>query len=295
MSPVQGLQVSPNTAGIGAAITGVDLSAPLDPEQVAELRALWLEHQVICFPDQPLDHPQLARFSEYFGPFGNDPYVKSIAEHEHILEVRREPQEKASPFGAAWHSDWSFQESPPSATILHAKIVPSRGGDTLYADGYAAWDALDPALQKELQMLTALHSARRPYSHEGFLAGGGRERSMTILPSDAALAIQAKCKAKQAHQVRELAAARCALHLVREHTRIGIPQAFGGKHQRRATEQIVQLFDHLEGETVQVLADGVYVGDLVVTSGDITLSTAATATAATITGTALLNFLRFQE
>ena len=190
MSPVQGLQVSPNTAGIGAAITGVDLSAPLDPEQVAELRALWLEHQVICFPDQPLDHPQLARFSEYFGPFGNDPYVKSIAEHEHILEVRREPQEKASPFGAAWHSDWSFQESPPSATILHAKIVPSRGGDTLYADGYAAWDALDPALQKELQMLTALHSARRPYSHEGFLAGGGRERSMTILPSDTALAIQ---------------------------------------------------------------------------------------------------------
>ncbi|MCB1683180.1 MAG: TauD/TfdA family dioxygenase [Pseudomonadales bacterium] len=184
------LSVRPNPTGFGAAVSGIDLSRPLAPRAVAELRALWLQHQVLWFPDQPLNHDQLATFSLSFGPFGHDPYVKPVDGHPHILEVRREPREKTTPFGASWHSDWSFQQTPPSATILHAKVVPAQGGDTLFADAYAAWDALTALEQAELETLTAIHSARRPYSREGFLAGGGAQRSMTILPSDSALAVQ---------------------------------------------------------------------------------------------------------
>jgi taurine dioxygenase len=148
-----------------------------------------LKYQVVSFPDQILDHDELAAFSRWIGPFGNDPYVAPIRDHEHILEIRREPDEAVAPFGAAWHSDWSFQTMPPAATILHAKVVPPVGGDTLYADGYAAFEALSASEQSELKTMTALHSARRPYSHQGFYASGGDKRSMKILPSDSALEI----------------------------------------------------------------------------------------------------------
>lgn len=172
----------------GATVTGVDL-VNLDEEALVAIRRAWLAHQVLGFPDQPMSHDELAAFTLQIGPFGNDPYVAPIREHEHILEIRREPDEPVAPFGGAWHSDWSFQPTPPSATILHAKIVPPVGGDTHYADGYRAFEALSAAEQSELRDMTALHSARRPYSHQGFFAGGGDKRSMKILPSDTALEI----------------------------------------------------------------------------------------------------------
>lgn len=181
------MRVEVQPRGFGAVVHGVNLSGPLSAEQVAELRRLWLDHQVLAFPDQPMTHEDLERFTLAFGDFGHDPYVRAIEGHEHVLEIRREPDEQVPPFGAAWHSDWSFQETPPAATLLHAKIVPPVGGDTLFADGYAALEALDPGLVAELECLTALHSARRPYSLQGFYASGGDRRSMTILPSDDAL------------------------------------------------------------------------------------------------------------
>jgi taurine dioxygenase len=184
------LTVHPNPSGFGAAATGVDLSKPLDDSDIAGIRAAWLRHQVVFFPEQPMTHEDLERFTRYLGEWGNDPYVAPVKGHPHILEIRREPDEPVAPFGSAWHSDWSFQERPPAATILHAKVIPPVGGDTLYADGYAAYDALDPIEQAELAGLTALHSARRPYSHEGYQAGRGTERSMKILPSDSAYAVQ---------------------------------------------------------------------------------------------------------
>ncbi len=176
--------------GFGAAIRGVDLSRTLSESTVADIRRAWLDHRVIYFPDQPMSHADLERFTRYLGDWGNDPYVAPIEGHPHILEIRREPDEPVAPFGGAWHSDWSFQAAPPSATILHAKEVPPVGGDTWYADGYAAFEALGVAEQRELMGLTALHSARRPYSHEGYKAGRGDQRSMKILPSDGAYAVQ---------------------------------------------------------------------------------------------------------
>jgi taurine dioxygenase len=178
------ISVRPEANGFAAHIEGVDLSAPLTLQVVHELRETWLAHQVVSFAQQPLDHEALERFTRYFGDFGNDPYVKPIAGHDHILEVRREPDEEVAPFGGAWHSDWSFQQTPPSATILHAKIVPPIGGDTWYADGQRAYESLDPSLRDTADSLTAIHSARKPYSHEGYEKSGGEDRSMTILPSD---------------------------------------------------------------------------------------------------------------
>ena len=184
------LTISAHDDGFGASISGVDLSCQLSAEETQEIRKAWVKHRVVYFPDQPMNHDQLARFTQSFGGFGDDPYVKSIEEHQNILEVRRDPDEDVAPFGGGWHSDWSFQETPPSATILHSKVIPPLGGDTWYADGIAAYAALDPTTQTEIDDLITIHSARRPYSHEGYLKTRGPERSMTILPNDSALQTQ---------------------------------------------------------------------------------------------------------
>jgi taurine dioxygenase len=168
-------------AGFGAEITGLDISRPLPAEILAAVKQAWADHSVVWFPNQPLTHDQLEAFTLQFGAFGWDPYVKAIEDRPHILEVRREPEETASVFGGAWHSDWSFQPTPPAATLLHAKVIPPVGGDTLYADGYRAFEALSPAMQDILTSLRAVHSASRPYGPQGAYATEEPGRSMTIL------------------------------------------------------------------------------------------------------------------
>ena len=184
------LLVTASVDGFGARVDGLRIDADLTPEQIEQIRAIWLAHQVIHFPNVPMTHTQLARFTRHFGEFGNDPFVEHLNDHPHVLEVRREPHEQSTPFGGSWHSDWSFQKHPPIATLLHAKTVPPVGGNTQFADGYRAFEALPTSLQDELQQLTAIHSARRAYTVEGFLAGGGPGRSMKIHPSNKALDTQ---------------------------------------------------------------------------------------------------------
>ena len=154
------------------------------------LRAAWLEHQVLSFPDQPLDHQQLEAVSLAFGEFGDEPYLRGLSDHPNIVVVERKADEKPAPFGTSWHTDWSFKQEPPSATLLHSKVIPPQGGDTLYASGYLAWDALSDALKSKIDTRFGLHSARRSYSHAGYEASGGKARSMAIVPSDDAYAVE---------------------------------------------------------------------------------------------------------
>ncbi len=170
----------------GARITGVDLSQPLSAEVLAEVRSAWVKHGVVCFPGQPMTHAALEQFTLALGPFGDDPYIEAMPDHPNVLELRRNPDEKAVNFGAGWHSDWSFQAEPPAATLLHAKVVPPVGGDTLYADGAAAYDALSSAFKTLIGSLRCTHSARRPYGLKGSFAGEREARTMRILPSASA-------------------------------------------------------------------------------------------------------------
>ena len=180
MSPIN---VTAHANDFGACISGLDLKTALSSGVAAEIRSLWHQYQVIYFPDQPLNHHQLEAFTENFGPYGHDPFIASVEGHNHILEVRREPEEQVVPFGSSWHSDWSFQAVPPSGTILHAKVIPPVGGDTHFADGVRALETLPTAVRRDIEGRRAVHSARRPYSHEGYRAGG-RRTSMRITPSE---------------------------------------------------------------------------------------------------------------
>lgn len=177
------ITVKPNASGFGAEITGLDLSKPLPPETLAEVKEAWARHAVVWFPDQPLTHDQLEAFTLQIGPFGYDPFIASMEGRPHILELRREPDEKARNFGAGWHSDWSFQETPPAATLLHSKVVPPVGGDTLYADCTSAYDALSDVMKKLLTGLKAIHTAALPYGTKGIFAQETEKRTMKIIVS----------------------------------------------------------------------------------------------------------------
>lgn len=232
------LKATPWRHGFGAEVTGFDAHNDLPEDLIHELRDLWLTHQVLSFPGQFLAPPDLKRFAARFGEFGEDPFVMPMEDHAHVVEVRREPDEQVMPFGSSWHSDWSFQRSPPSATFLQAHVLPPHGGDTLFADGYRAFDALTTAMQSELADLTAIHSARRPYTPSGFLAGGGPSRSMTIIPSD-------KAYDTETHPVLRThpESGRKALWVNRAYT-IGID----GLTEREGEALLQQLFQHATRE-----------------------------------------------
>jgi len=185
----ESIRVKPNPSGFGAEITGLDISKPLSPSQLVAIKQAWADHAVVWFPDQPLTHDELEAFTLQIGPFGHDPFIAPMEGRPHILELRREPDEKARNFGAGWHSDWSFQEEPPAATLLHSKVTPPVGGDTLYADCYRAYDALSDRMKAMLDGLNAIHTAALPYGTKGLFAqeqAQNGDRRMKIIVSEEA-------------------------------------------------------------------------------------------------------------
>ena len=180
------IAVTPQPSGFGAEITGLDLTRPLPPEVLAEVKAAWARHGVVAFPDQPMSLDALEAFTLAMGGFGHDPYIKPMAGHPNVLELRREPDEKATNFGAGWHSDWSFQATPPAATLLHSKVIPPVGGDTLYVDAARAYEALSPTMQAMLAPLRAIHSARQSYGTKGVFSKDTEKRTMQIIVSEEA-------------------------------------------------------------------------------------------------------------
>lgn len=180
------IAVQPQPTGFGAEITGVDLSQPVPDAALGEVRAAWARHGVVAFPDQPIGLEALEAFTLQMGAFGHDPYIKPMAGHPNVLELRREPDERATNFGAGWHSDWSFQEQPPAATLLHSKVIPPVGGDTLFVDAVRAYEALSPAMQQMLAPLQAIHSAKQSYGSKGVFSKDTEKRTMQIIVSEEA-------------------------------------------------------------------------------------------------------------
>jgi taurine dioxygenase len=187
-----GIVVEPSGQVCGARVTGVDLSAPLDADTVSEIRAAWLEHHVVAFPCQQLGDDELERFTQYFGPFGDDPFIAPIEGSDHVIAIRRRADETAPLFAENWHSDWSFQERPPAGTCLYGITIPPVGGDTLFADQHAALDAMPAELRSRLEGHLAVHSARGGYAPSGMYGAADQrtDRSMDIRPSDTAMATQ---------------------------------------------------------------------------------------------------------
>lgn len=183
------MRVSENLSkkGIGVEVSDFTLK-DLTKENISFLRSKWTEYGLIVFPNLPLSHEEFKEFALSFGDFGDDPFISSLPDHPNIAEIKRSADEKATPFGGTWHSDWSFMKNPPSATLLHSKVIPPVGGNTVFANTEKSFAALPETMKSKLRSLNVIHSAKIPYADDGFYALEKEERSMKILPSKEAKA-----------------------------------------------------------------------------------------------------------
>jgi taurine dioxygenase len=169
-------EVIPTSGACGAVVEGVDLRQELSAKEIAELRRAWLEHHVLVFPEQAIDDDDLERFSLYFGEFAGDPYIAPIEGRENVIELRRLADETTPIFADSWHTDWSFGENPPAATILHGITIPPHGGHTDFINQHKVLREMPFDLRARLEGRVARHSAKLAYAPDGLY--GEREKDV---------------------------------------------------------------------------------------------------------------------
>ena len=163
-------------SGFVGAVSGIDLTRALSGDEVAAIEAGMDRYAVLVFPDQPLTDEQQCAFSQNFGELevtligqlskpeerrlGNRLELGDISNLDAQNRVRARDDERRmyALANRLWHSDASFRAHGAGYTLLHARIVPSKGGNTEFADMRAAYDALDDATKAEIEDLVCEHS-----------------------------------------------------------------------------------------------------------------------------------------
>ena len=124
---------------------------------------------MLFFRDQHITPAQQTVFAERFGELEAYPFIAPLPEHPFVIPIVKEQDTKMN-FGGGWHSDMSYAEKPVKATLLYALDVPERGGDTLFADMTAAYEALSPGLQRLLDGLRGVFTASKVHGAAGIYA-----------------------------------------------------------------------------------------------------------------------------
>ena len=160
------IKVEPLSPVIGAEIHGVDLSRPLGNQAFEEIHRALMEHLVIFFRDQEIDLDQQKAFGRLFGKLHIHPTAPAPEGHPEILVIKADESSKAVA-GNRWHSDVSCDPEPPMGSILHMRKLPPSGGDTMFANMYAAYEALSGPMKRFLDGLSAWHESE--HVHRGTL------------------------------------------------------------------------------------------------------------------------------
>ncbi|HEX2591591.1 MAG TPA: TauD/TfdA family dioxygenase [Rhizomicrobium sp.] len=149
------LTISPLTPTIGAEIENIDLRKPLDAATQAALREALLEWKVLFFRDQDITTEQHLAFAGAFGALEVHPFAPHKPNYPEVLAITHGPGNKGKE--NAWHSDVTWRIEPSLGSVLRALEVPPVGGDTLFADMYAAYDGLSDAIKAEIEGKVAVH------------------------------------------------------------------------------------------------------------------------------------------
>ena len=150
------ITVKPLTRALGAEVGGIDLSGPLDPNMLDAIYDALIEHLVIFFRDQPMEPEAHLAFARSFGePEPPHPVYPHAPGFENVMVLSNDADNPPDTDG--WHTDVTFRQNPPFASILCAKVVPETGGDTLWASMYAAYDALPEEMKSYLEDKSAIH------------------------------------------------------------------------------------------------------------------------------------------
>ena len=159
------MRVTPLAPSMGAEITGIDLKKHfnrsanrIDSAVMADIKAVWLECQLIVIRQQSITPEQQLRFAESLGEPDIYPFLQGLDGFPMITEVLKKETETVN-FGGVWHSDTTYQLCPPMATVLYAKELPPIGGDTLFSNQYAAYEQLSDGLKRTIGSLRGVNSA----------------------------------------------------------------------------------------------------------------------------------------
>ena len=155
------IDVHPVSGALGAEIKGVDISIPLEAEVVSEIRDALLKHLVIFFQNQVITPRQQLNFAEQFGIPMEYPQLKGLPDCPLVTEVIKLEHETLN-FGGVWHSDTTYLQQPPMASLLYAIEIPPYGGDTLFSNQYMAHETLSDGLKKTLSELVAVNTSSKP-------------------------------------------------------------------------------------------------------------------------------------
>lgn len=158
------MHIQPLTPHLGAIVQGVDLSEPMSDSAFQALKAIYLEHSVLVFPDQTLSQTQHKAFASCFGALHTHPmHARQQKGDPHILRVATNAQ-SAYTAGEGWHTDVTCDALPPQCSLLYVTETPGEGGgDTLFADMYLAFELLSNPMKAFLSGLTAVHDGALPY------------------------------------------------------------------------------------------------------------------------------------
>lgn len=162
------LMFTPFDAALGVDVSGIDLSRKPSPAELEQIFEAWHEHLVLRFRRQAISDEAFVEFGKCFGDL-DLPYISRIGSPRRPdlpeMAVMSNVEVDGKPIGslgnaeAAWHTDLSYDEVTPSASLLLAREVPERGGDTCFANMYAAYDSLPEKLKKKVDSLNCKHDA----------------------------------------------------------------------------------------------------------------------------------------
>jgi taurine dioxygenase len=158
------IEVTPQSAALGAVISGVDLSKEPSKHAMAELEDAFGRYSVIFFRDQNLTPPQHIALAERWGAINVNRFFKPLDGYPQIAQVIKEANQKEN-IGGTWHTDHSYDLIPAMGSILCAREVPAVGGDTLFSSMYLAYQALSEDMKKMLADLKAWHSSRHAFGY----------------------------------------------------------------------------------------------------------------------------------
>jgi taurine dioxygenase len=174
-APFIQLMISPITPRIGAEIKGIDLREQLSDEVIADIRQALLTYKVVFFRDQDITEDQHIAFARRFGQLEVHPMTPEDQRYPEIFHLKTRPDGSTS--GAdMWHSDVTWRAEPSLGSILRGRIIPERGGDTMWADMVAAYEGLSPAMKEWVCTLTAVHDGSGFASYLGIPLGEWHEK-----------------------------------------------------------------------------------------------------------------------
>lgn len=184
------ITVEPLTGTLGAIIHGADLTRPQTEQEVADVRTALLGHRVIFFRDQHITPSQQVEFARNLGELTPAHPLVGGLDHEHpeVLELDSADyplgvgsRGKGTSYNNRWHTDVTFSATPPAMAVLAGKVIPARGGDTLWADLVDAYDTLSEPVKALLDGLVAIHDASATFNRFRAEDPSGEQRAKLSL------------------------------------------------------------------------------------------------------------------